>query len=472
MRTSEHQQNQSKKPESAKLTESNTGSSKQNHHTYTVLHLQRTIGNRAVRRLLQATPKTAQTGTSQPGKAPALFNEAFPSTDESLDQSTQASTESRFRYDLISQEGVNTNNKDGTSVMPVWAISHARPAVVAQSENTSPIIQRTPPKQLSVESRLTKAEQSLRVLAKQSAALRVDSRWRATFGKRLASRKQAVLRVSRGLDTAVKGFQSAQIAQAQTDALLTQIIGGVSAVVFAFGFEWMAGAALGQLGMQLKKIEDVVEIIENPVNAAVSASVNIAGVQTSKRSAEAGQTPTGGVGGGSAMGYLTQNLEVLENHSELIEQAFENRAENLNKMTDEQWEKFDTNAVEKSYEQLLVNLDKSGEGVELMKKATDVGDILERHLWALWLRSNIDSLRQAHDKTPPADLVPEFGPYKPEEGISIGTDIELRLNAVSISKLAGIELTGHWYSSNSPVNWKEKLAKWANAYDESLSNKE
>jgi hypothetical protein len=43
--------------------------------------------------------------------------------------------------------------------------------------------------------------------------------------------------------------------------------------------------------------------------------------------------------------------------------------------------------------------------------------------------------------------------------MSLGSAIEDRMNAVSVDKLAGVKLTGHWYNPNSS-NYVVELLVW------------
>jgi hypothetical protein len=110
----------------------------------------------------------------------------------------------------------------------------------------------------------------------QQAALALDLRWRAKFGERMASYKQAVWRVTGGIDLAQKGFQEAQVAQAQTDQLATQLIGLGAAFLFAFGFEWIAGAALGALGKAASDAGDGVRMLDAAVAKRVGGTRDVA----------------------------------------------------------------------------------------------------------------------------------------------------------------------------------------------------
>ncbi len=330
--------------------------------------------------------------------------------------------------------------------------------------------------QPSLGQRVTDLEKHQRVLEKRQAATDLDLRWRATFGERLASYRQAIFRISGGFNAATQGFQAAQIAQAQTNALATQLAGAALAILFAAGFEWAFAGALGKLGTEAGKIPKIVELGENPANAAVSGGVNVAGVLTSKSSTTQGQTPPtssvpglqvpAGAAGGDAMAFLTSNSEAIERHVGLIEQAFINRAAAMQNYTDDQWLQFTPSTEEAKYQQLLDALKNAASGVEQLKPAEAVAQVLERHLWALWITNQADTLLAEQAKE---HALGEWEGGGSEENYSVGSDVEVRLNQVGASAKANVQLTGHWYTSNSPGNWRELLLKWARTYDGSIA---
>lgn len=325
--------------------------------------------------------------------------------------------------------------------MPVTATANERPA--------------------SIESRLL-------VLEKKQAATSLDLRWRAQFGARMASYRQAVLRISGGFDTASREFDNAQGAQARADALMTQLSAAVLAVIFALGFEWTFASALGGLGRSAEAIQKSVELVENPANAAVSGGVNVAGLMTAAESARSGATPAiapiGGAASEGAFAFLTSNLEELERHTQLIEQAFIERDKAMERYTDLQWQQFEPAAQESVYQQLLNDLDAVAKGVEAMKPADQVARVLERHLWAAWI------LREVKEVIPdcPTGDTEDFACNPPHEYFSVGTEVAARLTQIGVPELAGVELPFYWYSTGS-TGWGPKLLQWANGYHESVA---
>jgi hypothetical protein len=216
-----------------------------------------------------------------------------------------------------------------------------------------------------------------------------------------------------------------------------------------------------------------VETIENPANAAVSAAVNVQAARTAQRSTAEGQMPA--LEGG-AFGFFTTQSEALEHSGQLIEQAFVARADTLARLTDEQWLQFDVAAQERAYRQLLDDMSPYS-GVEALREPEDLARVLERHLWALWIkgqreaqligaRQTDEALRRHPQGGGPGPIFETAARARPE--LSLGTDIERRLNALGISGLARVRLSGTWYSSNSPGDWQQLLLAWANTYRDSI----
>ena len=98
-----------------------------------------------------------------------------------------------------------------------------------------------------------------------------------------------------------------------------------------------------------------------------------------------------------------------------------------------------------------------------MKSNEDVAKIIERHMWAQWIRQmNYHTVteRTTTDKRVSATYgVPDLGAYIAEE-----------LNNVGVSADAGVDLGIHFYSQHEPPNWADLLRDWAQRYSEVLAN--
>ncbi|MFI9811718.1 hypothetical protein [Saccharothrix variisporea] len=321
-------------------------------------------------------------------------------------------------------------------------------------------------RQGTLERRQDAVELRVAALAKRQAATSMDLRWRATFGERMASYQQAIYRISNGINTAANNFRQAQSAQAQADQMKAQVLGVVLTVAAAGLFEPLATAALGPLGGQLQRLQlspsQAAELLENPAVALVGGlSSNIRGVQVAGTSAGEGQVPTVNPAGGStttgdALAFLTANLEALAGRQRIIEQSFTQRAAALEKLDDSQWQAYNPVAHEQSYQQILDGMNQVAAGAERLRDVGAITAVYERYMWAAWLSRY---------------LIPYVTSNKAgiRETFELGTDIEARLMAAGVGGLAGVMLTGHWYSSNSPSNWGRLLRTWAGGYRESIA---
>lgn len=358
---------------------------------------------------------------------------------------------------------------DGVSVAvptmsPSPAVLASRLPAPASSAGGALVVQRAPP--TATDKRLDTIERQQQILKKRQDAVEVDNKWRGEFMERIASYKQAILRITGGLDAAEKNFQAAQVAQAQIDQLKVQLVGGAGAFVFAAGFQWAAAQGLSRLGKSAREIEKIIEQWENPANSLVSSVVNVTAAVTAKQSAAEGQTPA--LGGGS-IAYLTRNSEALEGHVQGFEKAFGARASKMRSASDEEWESFDLGKQELVYQQLFNAMKSSANGKEDLKEPAELAKTLERALWALWIRgqrqSELDAKQAALESGNPSDL----DSSKAAPAYSVGSAIEDALNACGAAALAGVKLSGYFFLPNSPDDWKQKLLNWAQGFHESLS---
>jgi hypothetical protein len=324
-----------------------------------------------------------------------------------------------------------------------------------------------PAKQPTTAERLTELETRQAALEKRTAMLALDGRYRALFGERMSSYKAAVLRITGGLDAAQDGFRKAQEDQARFDALVTQLFIAVGAVGLAFGFQPLLAAGLGKLGRTADKIKDTVELWENPVLQAAGSTANIYPLAKGGRDRDvpANVRP---------MAFLTKNLEALELHNQGFELAFATRAGGINAAEDAKLHALDVKAWDTKYSSLLALLTAACNGVEAMKTDEQVAQIFERHIWAGWIRAQTKTLlnmdgkgvaRYPAGKPTPSEPLPPGISYE----LDLGGDIEDRLNEIGVSKLAGVTLSGHWYSSNEPGDWERRLLTWAHDYNAVIS---
>jgi hypothetical protein len=353
----------------------------------------------------------------------------------------------------------------------------------------------------------TALQKSQTAMQKREKALQLDSEWRAKFGQVMASRKQAVWRITGGIDAANKGFQDAQVAQAQADQMWTQVIGLGASVLFAGGFEWLFSGALGKLGMSTTTLEErvgaleseihvpnmpqaagtvgipgqlmggggltiesLVETLENPANSAFGGYMtNIRSTEVANQDAQQGQVPAITGGGGGAMAYLTQQSEALEKHAGSIEGAFGKRADEMKALTDDQWASFDVDAQAKNYQDLHDALEKSGKGVDDLRTPEQIATIIECHLWAAWIQNkHLETLKDNVTWDPDDPRNQEGYVEDPNEISNFGNAINQRLIDLGVEAAAGTGLYTHWWEMNAD-GWEAKIMDWARTYKRGVS---
>ena len=130
MRTFAPMQNQHSKPGLSSLARSRTAAPGVHHPADLLLHLQRTIGNQAVQRLVRLQTRNSFNSASASTQTLAALPEAPPVVDEvvnspgqPLEQDTRAFFETRFGYDLRGIE-VHADSKAAASAQSVNALAY------------------------------------------------------------------------------------------------------------------------------------------------------------------------------------------------------------------------------------------------------------------------------------------------------------------------------------------------------------
>ncbi|MEH1867280.1 MAG: hypothetical protein V7K69_20025 [Nostoc sp.] len=339
---------------------------------------------------------------------------------------------------------------------------------------SKPLVVQRDSKPKSVDNRITDLEKQQKMLAAKQQATTLDLRWRGQFGELLSNYRQSIYRISGSFQKATTNFQATQTAQMQMDAVWAQVIALIVTVSIAGLFE----PVMGGLGKALGKSEEQVknwalkELLENPLNTAASGSANVATTIRGNDKANDRQTPAvqgGGVSAADPLSYLTQNLEQIEKHTQGIENAFSTRATKAETMTADEWEKWEPKAEEAKYKSLMDELKPIGPDIAKLKSAEEIAKIVERHLWAAWIRSHVPVVKAYGEHAQHKDAKTRTADDYDSVAISLGSEVEDKLNAIGISALAGVKLTGHWYTDNSE-KYRVKLFVWANNYSEKISN--
>ena len=314
-------------------------------------------------------------------------------------------------------------------------------------------------------------------------AVDCDMKWRAKFNQQFAKYHEAVDRISAGLQAATKGFQDAQTAQAEFEAAVMSVF--KAALTIAGGLEWAFVPGLGKLGAgakataeEIKESTETVEHIVSTTHAVADVGLDVAKEAAAKKpetpateSISGVQMPAGSMGG-DPLAFLTSNSALLEQHKGNIEQAFIDHSNQTQAYSDADWLKFDLAGREAGYQNALEGLQKVAGSSDDLVSDNEIALVLERHLWARWISEQAESMdktAEAMKKESPYGMMYESEMYSAKNSFTPGSEIEKRLIEINVDIFAGVELTGHWYSSNSPDNWRELLIKWANNYDGTIS---
>jgi hypothetical protein len=367
-----------------------------------IRYLQRSVGNAAVGRLLGQTMLNASTRVSVTGSDSDGVS-AFPTS------------------------GKNTWLRDSTLAATTTKNEADRALIQRQTPGTDPNL-----------------SQRVDVLERRQTATEMDLRWRARFGGRLAVYRQAIYALTTAFQTASTNFGQAHSDQAQAEAIKDQVGITIINVAVAGAAEPILRAGLGRLGPRLNA---VVEFIENPLLAAGQGAMATAGTVSGQTGGA--RPPTGpppGGAGGDPLTFLTQNLQEVERHSQLIETAFSTRSTRMESFTPEQWMRWDRGGQEAEYVRLFQALDSVAlSDVAQLEAPPTLAIKLELYFWARWLSNQyIPGVR----------------------GLQLGAHLARRLKAIGVESLAGVTFdTTSWiFMDHSPENWDQLLVGWARGY--------
>lgn len=335
-----------------------------------------------------------------------------------------------------------------------------------------------------IEKRLSDVEKQQKITEAKNKADELDKNWLLQFFILLSECRQCVLQITSGFQQALTAFQDTQTEQIQMDALWAQVTAALVTTGISVAFEPIM---IGTFG---KAWKETIEAIENPFNTAVQGAANVAtaaagSADVNARSTPAAQLPgvpgvkegegtraqgSGAKGGKGGMSYsqpilyLSQNLGALEGYTQDFAKAFLNRMKQTKDWTLEQWEEWKPEAQEAQYKNLWDNLKKKSPDITKLKSEEEISQIVERHLWAAWIRSRYEEMvKRAEASWAYAKTGQRPGP----NSLELGLGVEKKLNKLGISDRANVRI-GRWYWFNS---WGhvEALASWAGRYDEKVS---
>jgi len=311
-------------------------------------------------------------------------------------------------------------------------------------------------------------ETRTKVLENKAAATQLDLKYRALFGEKTSTYRQIVYRLTGAFQSAMTGYQSAHGKQAARDAVIDQIAATLVVVGGAAILEPFLSSGLGKLQPLLGKtsqtiakvnIGKAVEKLENPLNAAISGTGNVATTSAAgDRTTNAPQPAPlpagggGGTGGGDPLSFLASNMEAIETHNQKLEAAFSNRATQYDTMTPDQWEKWSNETQVAEYNALLKDLDTVALGdINKLEGAQTLAVKIELYMWAAWIKTQI---------------VPGV------KGLQLGGPLAKRLKDLGVESLADVRFdTESWiFMEHQPQGkWESNLLTWAQGWSQPLT---
>jgi hypothetical protein len=172
--------------------------------------------------------------------------------------------------------------------------------------------------------------------------------------------------------------------------------------------------------------------------------------------------PNIGSFGQSGLGFFADRTAVLKQLEEKIEKALGDRARTFRHFTNSEWETFDVGAQETNYQALLNEINSLGSRKEKLQDKKGIERILEKHLWAAWIRN-----REVHKTYEFKYRGERYGTFDEPVLTGFGTDINSRLVEIGVEAAAGVSLREQWYQYSS-AGWEDKIDQWAHAYDDSI----
>jgi len=310
----------------------------------------------------------------------------------------------------------------------------------------------------------TNVANQISAMQNRQASLALDAEYHAKVNQRLSTYREGIYLLTAGFQTATNQFQATMTQQAQSDAIKSQLIIAIVSVGAAVGMEPLLALGLGQLAPKLTNSAAFVtkwtERLENPLIAAASSGIQVQQAVATSGNPAARSAPAvgGGVAGGGAdpVTFLAQNLAALERNVQSFEGSFSASASAQQSTPDSAWAAWNPQTARAAYELMLNSLDAvQSPPASVLKAPGALAEIIERYMWAAWITRNYryvsDTLIGDNDQIS-----------------GLGNDIEDRLNTVNVSRLAGVTLTGHWYSGNSS-HYADALRAWAQTYAEKIT---
>jgi hypothetical protein len=163
----------------------------------------------------------------------------------------------------------------------------------------------------------------------------------------------------------------------------------------------------------------------------------------------------------------------LKGHTVAIEGAFVTRAQKMKSLTEDEVLAFDLEGQAKDYNKMFNDLAGSGSDADLLEPPDRVGRIIERHLWATWIKGeHLAEIAEMMDSPAQKRFGTQTGEQMEAQNhdalSDFGKEINQRLIDLSVEALSGALLQTHWWQRNGD-DWESKLMNWARTYKESIA---
>ena len=348
----------------------------------------------------------------------------------------------------------------------------------------------------SLEQRVSQQEERIRTLEeeqqrhkasdeKRRQAAQIVSDKEVEFSNLILDWQNALYRIDLGLKTGKEGIETTWLGQEKADELATQVILAAATIGVAFAFEPLFAAAMADFNPKIRKAlndwaeslgSDPVEILENPVIETVGSLSNLQGARSDlpKTQPSIGRQSSGNPLAAASQtlpanvpleGYLNINMQTLNTRLMEVNTTFNDVRAQLNAKSDEEiaalsFEELTGRGV---LDEAISSLRRICATASDMKSDTEVMRIMERHMWAEWMRRSQMRTVFRQSRT---NLRPVVSHSEPSVGIYIAD----RLNEIMPEELSriGVTLSASLIVPHSPLTWADLLRGWARTYRENL----
>lgn len=299
--------------------------------------------------------------------------------------------------------------------------------------------------------------------------------------KLLGSYELTIRDVSQALHEASKSLNTAHKNQAATDALTAKILPAMISIGAAASVEPLLKGMTKISRLTTKAVEK----LEDPLVALVQSAAGFLGPRKPAKGGHLGELPGMELNVrsmesftflNSSLSLLTrQRIKVHGTMSDTSLAVLEITLRNPNEVL-----RYDLGDLKRQLADVLAEVVAIAPTNTSLRQGKDLERVVERHLWAAWIRENYRSVDLWQEREEPAPVAwgpprrwarirPPYGPTK-KWFHGFGTDIEDGINKAGVSALARVKLSGHWYRPNAPGDWEGRLLRWAEIYSEKITS--